>query len=257
MDESQTLTALFGDEDDLDFEGLSAIAEGGPDGQQLSDSEIEAFMREQWGLPALDVEQTIRSIEAGSSAPRPSDADSDEYSDEEWKIVQTMRRYCQDAISPATKPARLRKCVEWIFVRETEDPRNGVSFHLACQMLRSRHWVIQALIQHFWFIRGIQVEPLPFMADELPEAIEQEALLHGWDTSMEIARLAWREPGIHEPTMRERLGVDPDEFTRGLSVLLEVGVIGSKMGALYVSARPVSFRRTRQGVSWSNSFVGE
>lgn len=256
MDEPQTLAALFGDEDDLDLEALSTIAEGGPDGQ-LTDREIEAFMREQWGLPALDAEQAIRTIEAGRASPRPSDEDSDEYSDEEWMIVQTLRRYCQDAISPATKPARLKMCVEWIFVRDTQEPRHGVSFHLACQMLRSRHWVIQALIQHFWFIRGIPVEPLPFMADELPEAVEQEAVMYGWDTGREIARLTWRVPGILESDMRGRVGIDPDEFTRGLSALLDAGVIGSRMGCLHVSARPASFRRSRQGVSWSNSFVGE
>lgn len=256
MDEPQTLAALFGDEDDIDLEALSTIAEGGAD-SQLSDNEIEAFMREQWGLPSLDAEQAIRTIEAGRASPRPSDEDSDEFSDEEWTIVQTLRRYCQDAISPGTKPARRKKCVEWIFVRDTQEPKHGISFHLACQMLRSRHWVIQALIQHLWFIRGISVEPLPFMADELPEALEQEAILYGWDTGRDIARLAWKEPGILEPALHDRLGIDSDEFTRGLSAVLEVGVIGSRMGCLHVSARPASFRRTRQAVSWSNSFVGE
>ena len=256
MDEPQTLAALFGDEDDIDLEALSTIAEGGADGQ-LTDDEIEAFMREQWGLPALDAEQAIKTIEAGRASPRPSDEDSDEFSDEEWTIVQTLRRYCQDAISPATKPDRLKKSVEWIFVRDTQEPKYGVSFHLACQMLRSRHWVIQALIQHFWFIRGLAVPPLPFMADELPEALEQEAIMHGWEVGREIARLAWRAPGILEPAAHKQIAVDAEEFSRGLSGLLESGVIGSRMGCLHVSARPASFRRSGQGVSWSNSFVGE
>lgn len=256
MDEPQTLAALFGDEDDIDLEALSTIAEGGADGQ-LTDDEIEAFMREQWGLPALDVEQTIKTIEAGRSAPRPSDEDSEDFSDEEWTIIQTLRRYCQDAISTTTKPARLQKSVEWIFVRDTQEPKYGVSFHLACQMLRSRHWVIQALIQHFWFIRGTTIEPLPFMADELPEAIEQEAIVHGWDTGREIARLVWMAPGVLEPEVRRRVDADPDEFTRALSALVEAGVVGSRMGCLHVSGRPASFRRSTQGVSWSNSFVGE
>lgn len=256
MDEPQTLAALFGDEDDIDLEALSTLVEGGADGH-LTDNEIEAFMREQWGLPALDAEQAIKTIEAGRAAPRPSDEDSDDFSEEEWTIVQTLRRYCQDAISPATKPAKLKKSVEWIFVRDTQEPKHGVSFHLACQMLRSRHWVIQALIQHFWFIRGILVEPLPFMADELPEAIEQESIIYGWDTGREIARIVWNQPGILEPAARKQVAADPDEFTRGLSALLEAGIIGSRMGCLHVSARPASFRRSGQGVSWSNSFVGE
>lgn len=256
MDEPQTLAALFGDEDDIDLEALSTLAESGADGQ-LTNDEIEAFMREQWGLPALDAEQTIKSIEAGRSAARPSDEDSDDFSEEEWTIVQTLRRYCQDVISPATKPARLRTGVEWIFVRDTQEPKYGVSFHLACQMLRSRYWVIQALIQHFWYIRGIPVDPLPFMADELPEAIEHEAIIHGWDTGREIARIVWKQPGVLEPAVREQVNVDPDEFTRGLAALIGTGVIGSRMGSLHVSARPASFRRTGQGVSWSNSFVGD
>lgn len=113
------------------------------------------------------------------------------------------------------------------------------------------------MVQHFWFIRGITVEPLPFMADELPEALEQEAIMYGWEVGREIARITWRAPGILEPDVRSQVNFDADEFTRGLAALLEVGVVSSRMGCLHVSARPASFRRARQAVSWSNSFVGD
>jgi len=257
MNEALTLEMLFADDDDLDLEALVTVASGSGDSGPLSAAEIEAVMREQFGLPALNVEEMIRVAEASRAAPRPSDADSDDYDEDEWEIVKVLRRYCQDAIAPATLPKRRAACIEWMFVRGTEDRRSGVSFHLACQMLKSRHWVVQALVQHFWFVRGITPDKLPFMADELPEALEHEALLHGWYTAGKITKHAWLRPGIASPDLRAAIDADAAEYDRALGRLIEEGLVGSRLNRLHVTARPISFRRARQAVSWSNSFVGE
>lgn len=257
MDEARTLEALFSDEDELDIEALMTVAAAGEGGAPLSDAEIESLMREQFGLPTLDVESAIRSAEAARSAPRPSNDDCDDYDEDEWEIVKVLRRYCQDAIAPATTEKRRATCVEWSFVRGVEDPRSGVSFHLACQMLKTRPWVVQALIQHFWFTRGTAIAPLPFMADELPEAVEHEATMHGWYEGAKIAKRVWMAPGAVALDVRQSIDLTAKEFDRALERLVEEGIIGVRMNHLHVTSRPATFRRARQAVSWSNSFVGD
>lgn len=256
MDETQALTALFGDEDDFVLAALVAADET-EDGRPLSDAEIESLMREQWGLAPLDVSSAMREMTAGRGGVTPDDGESDDFSDEEWLIVQAMRKKCLDAIRADTPASRFQKAVNWLFVRNTEDSK-GVSFHLACQALRSRYWVIQALIQHFWYLRGITPpQGLPFMADKLPEALESEAILHGWDAGLQIATAVWGRPGVTSVQLRPHVKVDDESYARSFDALIEAGVIGNRTGALYVTSRPATFRRSGSGVSWSRSFIGE
>lgn len=254
MPEADTLLALFGDEDDFD---LGALGELVQQGTPPSDADIEALMREQWGLPALDTTGALKAAEAGRVSVRPDDSDQDDYSEEEWIIVRTMRKLCIEAISPATPAKRRARAVQWLFVRGTEETRHGVSFHLACDMLRSRHWVIQALIQHFWFLRGITPGALPFLADPLPDSLQSEAILHGWEPGLRIAMQTWAHPGIPDAELRRSVDAEPDEYDRSMLALAAAGVIGTRLGSLYLTSRPATFRRARQAVSWSNSFLGE
>lgn len=256
MDEAGTLLSLFGDEDDFDLGGLGLLAQQ-PADQPMTDAEIEALMREHLGLPSIDTASAIRAAESGKVAVRPSDSDQDDFTDEEWVIVKTMRKLCLEAITPAASPRARSRSVEWLFVRGTEESRHGVSFHLACEMLRSRYWVIQALIQHFWFLRGILPGQLPFLADPLPESIQSEAILHGWSVGMEIVTAAWSRPGVMDAELRRILEIPQGDYERSLEALIEAGVIGTRLGQVYVTSRPATFRRSRQAVSWSNSFLGE
>lgn len=256
MDEAGTLLSLFGDEDDFDLGGLGLLAQQSAD-QPMTDAEIEALMREHLGLPSIDTAGAIRAAEAGKIAVRPSDGDEDDFSEEEWAIVKTMRKLCLDAISPGTSPRARARSVEWLFVRGTEEGRHGVSFHLACEMLRSRFWVIQALIQHFWCLRGILPGQLPFLADPVPESIQSEAILHGWDAGMQIVAAAWSRPGVLDSELVRILGIPQVDYEQSLTALVEAGVVGLRMGQVYVTSRPATFRRSRQAVSWSNSFLGE
>jgi len=254
--EASALVALFGDEEDIDLAALHAVA-AQPDSGALTDAEIEALLREQWGLPTIDVEGALRAATAGQVSVRPDDDERDDYTDEEWTVVTTLRKLCLDAISASTPRKRLAKAVEFCFVRGTEEPRYGVSFHLACEMLKARPWVVQALIQHFWFLRGIEPGPLPFMADPLPEALHSEAILHGWEAGLRIAAAAWMHPGVLETDLRQQVRVGDDDYERSLGALCNAGIVSLRMGRAYLTSRPASFRRARQTVSWSRSFIGD
>lgn len=255
MLEADTLAALFGEEEDFDLSSLAAMSESEGD-EPLTDAELEAMMREQWGLAPLDVSGAMRSAEAGRVTARPDDSDQDDFTEEEWTIVKTMRKFCLDAIAISTPAKRRAKSIEWLFVRGVEDPRNGVSFHLSCQAFRCRPWVIQALIQHFWYLRDIVPPVLPFLADPLPDSLQSEAILHGWEDGMRIAATSWMRPGAVDPVLREAVGIDSGSYGRSMDALVEAGVIGLRLGRVYVTSRPASFRRTGQSVSWSNSFLG-
>lgn len=252
MDESAAIAAIFGDED-LDLESLAALAEASVN---ESPAVLEALMREHLSLPELDVEGAIRSAEAGRVAARPTDRDADDFTDEEWVVVRAMRKFCLDAISPATPARRLSACVEWIFVRGTED-KSGVSFHLACEMLYARPWVIQCLVQHFWFSRGLSPGTLPFLADTLPEAVEHEALLHGWEGGGMIARAVWSRPGMLTTDLQDAIAAPHGDVATALDAVLGAGILSVRLGRLHVTTRHETFRQTRQPVSWSNSLIGE
>lgn len=250
----ELLETLFGDEDDLDLGALVSLVEA--PGEGLDDDAIEALMREQWGLPVIDAEQAIKATEA-NHAVRPDNRDEDDFTDEEWVIVQTMRKICLNAIDRDAPVRRRRAAVEWLYVNGTEEPKHGVSFHLACDMLRSRHWVIQALVQHFWFLRSITPGPLPFLADALPEALEGEAIMTAWEPGMQIMAHLWRRPGTPLGEIAALVDLSQPEFEATAHRLVEVGLIGMSMGRAYVASRPATFRRTGQKVSWSRSLIGE
>lgn len=263
MNESpDLLRTLLGDDgagDDAALEAIlsmaSARVERGEDAP--SDEDVERLMREQWGLPVVDVAAAARSTL--DTAVYPDDQDADDYTDEEWLIVKTMRKLCLDVISRETPIRRRKFALEWTFVRGVEEPRYGVDFHLACDMLKARHWVIQALVQHFWYLRCIEPEPLPFLADPLPEAIEGEAILHAWDEGIEIMRRLWMLPGRAPAELRFATpNLSPEAFDRGFDRLADAGLIGlSAAGKAYVISRPVTFRARARKTSWSRSFLGD
>lgn len=259
MDEAQTLLSIFGDEDDNDLglDLLKQIADAGSEPGQVSDAELESMMREHFGLGHVDVKGAFDEVTSGKVSVRPVDDDRDDFSDFEWTIVQAIRKKCLDAIQVETSAKRRKAAIEWLFVHGTEDA-SGVSFHLACDSLKSRPWVIQALVQHFLYLRGIVIEGgLPFLADVIPEALESEAGMHGWIEGMAIANALWSRPGVSEAELAKVVTVSAQDFDRGLSRLIEAGLIGNKMGHLYLISRPATFRRTGNRVSWSRSFVGE
>lgn len=261
MDEAQTLLSIFGDEDDmdLDLDLLKQIADAGSQPGQVSDAELESMMREHFGLAHLDVSHEVDDVTAKKVKVIADDSDRDDFSDFEWTIVQALRRKCMDAIQNESSPKKRKAAIEWLFVQGTED-KDGVSFHLSCQMLRSRPWVIQALIQHFLYIRNIPIVlGLPFLADPIPDAIESEAGLHAWMEGMLIVAQLWRFPGIETIQLRDLMKgrMTNEEYETALTKLTDAGMIGNKMGRMYLISRPATFRRTGNKVSWSRSFVGE
>lgn len=249
--EGRLLAALFApdgsvplqdDEDDAFFAALAG------------DDFDAALQAEASRLPSIDLGAELRASARQFSAPAEEQVE-DDYSDEEWLIVRRMRELCGDAIKRSTSAKRRKEAVEWLFVRGTAERRLGIEFHLACQMLEARPWVIHALVHHIWWSRGIQPGPLPFLADPLPEALASEAIMTAWEAGPPILETLWRWPGAPLHALRELVPeLREADYQRSLDALLEAGLIADKDGTGYVSARSAKARRR---MSWSRTFVGE
>lgn len=257
------LKTIFGSEEDLDLSAIIGIVEKQESKDEpVSDEDLEAFMRAQWGLPSEgeSTDTWVRDLDRGGERVTPDDGVSDDYTDDEWRIVETMRKYCLDAIKVDANEKARDKAISWCFTVGTEDARNGVSFHLACEMLRSRPWVVQCLIQHFWMIRSITPKPLPFMADFLPEALQSEAIFHAWEGGSVILHALWKRPGCLVSELRAAVvaQLGDAEFDRAFAKLLDVGLAGvSSANRAYVTSRPAHFRKKSQRTSWSKTFIGD
>jgi len=214
-----------------------------PNAANMSPQELEAFFREQWGLPEHEPGQ------AEILPPdklTPTDKDEDDYTLEEWDMVVAMRTMCRAAINKSVSDRTRRKAIKWLFVNGTQDPRHGWSFHLLCAALRARPWVIQTLIQHQWFRKGMVIEPLPFLADVLPEALESEAIMCAWESGAIVMSRVWNQPGGLLAELRQQL-----------QTLVQEGLLGLIADRVWVSSRGANFIRPGQRVSWSRSFPGD
>lgn len=247
--EGRLLASLFSPDDlgiDAPDETLLAMV-----GTGASDAEIEAAMREAWGLPQINLAEELKQ----PAKPLAEKHVEDDYTDDEWLIVRRMRELCAETINRGTSLKRRKAAIEWLFVRGTAEQRLGIEFHLACQMFEARPWVVHALIHHIWWTKGIQPGPLPFLADPLPEALSSEAILSAWDSGPPILEALWRWPGAPLHAVRELVPeITDEEYDRSLARLLDVGLIAEKDGFGYVSARSAKVRRR---MSWSRTFVGD
>lgn len=256
IDESSAIQIIF--DDDLDIEVMQTLVRGKAAKSADEVQELESLMREHWGLPTVDVSSQLDRIRVGTAKVVPSDDDEEDFSEDEWRLILAIRKICLSSIEAGTPLSTMAKNMEWMFVRGTEEPKTGVSFHLACQMLRARPWVVQALVQHIWFARNILPPAMPFLADPLPEALQSEAILYGWGEGASILAALWMRPGIYSNELQQSvLQMNSKPYETALASLIERGLIGNKLGRLYCISRPVEFRRTGQQVSWSASFIGD
>lgn len=260
MDESAILQALFESDDELDLDAgiMRALAEADAGSTTITDAEIERQMREHLGLSKLDVSGTLSAApNAGVAIVRPSDDDRDDYNEYEWKIVLSMRNHCMRAIRPETSHKARHAALRWLFVRGEEDSQ-GIAFHLACEALQARPWVIQALIHHYFAIRDIHLEGgLPQGSDELPDALESEAMFHGWLAGIEVAKALWRLPGLLESELVAMTSLDDDGCHRALACLIDAGLASMRVSRAYLTSRPGAIRGSGSGLSWSRSFLGD
>lgn len=263
--EQAALLTIF-DDGDLDLGVLMQLAaeppaeqdEPGLGGSPMSDDELETLMREHWGLQTLDVSRAVKDADAGNSAVRADEKAEDDFTDEEWQIVRSLQTHCRKVIAQTTTARARRKEIDWCFMRGTEDS-HGVSFHLACESLMCRPLVVQTLIQHYWFQRNIIIpDPLQFLADPLPDALQTEALFHAGVDGLHIATRAWAHPSRSGaelmaaclPHMEDKQARYDEAFIR----LEKAGLVMLAVDRVYFTSRKPSFRKFRRE-SWSRSFV--
>ncbi len=260
--EQTTLAVLFDDEDDGESL-LSLLRQAGeeiPNDAELSDDEIEGLMREHFGIGNhIDLAREAAHHESTSGRIEEVKHVEDDFTDEEWMIVTGLKAHCRRIVQPSISPKTLKKEVQWAFVRNTEDDK-GLSFHLACEALGARPFVVQTLIQHYWGLRDITIEPLPFLADPLPDPLYTESLFHAGTAGGELAKVIWGAPGQRISTSFEQvlqkhgLASTQEELEQALRDLENAGLVKLTLGSAHFISRHPAFRRFRR-VSWARTFL--
>lgn len=255
--EARAVVALF-DEDDGDLTPLLGLLNASQSAAPSEEAELEALMREHFGLARVDLDK--ESAQFARSPERLNEAaEADDYTDEEWVIVSGIRNHCRRAIRTGTSDRQRLKEVRWLFIRGEEDDK-GLSFHLACEALSVRPFVVQTMVQHYWGMRQIVVPQFPFLADPLPDPLLTECLYHAGTCGGQIGGAIWSEPGVTLPDLKRRIeghgGATQAEFDAALVDLQEAGLIQVALGrAHFISRRSASNRSRRQ--SWSRTFQME
>lgn len=264
--EASALLSIFEGEDDLDLSLLMSIAKGDaqpaaspPESDEsLSPEELEDLMRSHFGLPRLDVKDALRAADQGNPHIREQERAEDDFSEEEWIIVRALRRHVRRVIQPAIADKSRNDEIRWCFMRGTSD-KQGVSFHLACQSLRARPFVVQTLLQHYWHQRAIVVgKPFEFLYDPLPDPLQTEALYFAGTEGLTIASRVWSHPSIHTIDLARFATQSMPEarYLQVVGALEESGLICGKLDRWYVTSRKPAFRKFRRQ-SWSASFVSD
>lgn len=269
------LSSAINEEGEPDLEALFKDVQDGDISQEVADAvmsadKIEALLREQWSLPKLDLSGEINRADAlyrsgGEIKDDPFAAD--DYTDEQSEIVKALKKPCLKAIDPSAKEKDRDDAIRWIFEVGAKE-KHGMTFEATCRALGARGFVVQALIQHFWFLRGIVISELPYLSRPLSEILEQEAIIHGMEPGLNLARTVWKNPSIHREKLLLKVAGDDQEklaeHARVLDRLYEEGLLAERMGMVYFTSRhPEKRHRANKlqgkvrGVSWSQSFVGD
>lgn len=266
--EVTTLSALFDDDADLSQLVTLLRAESAQEQGKTAEQEIEAMLRERWGMNHIDLEREASAYAKDPGRIEDKPNVEDDFTDEEWLIVRGLRDHCRKVVRTTAGAKQRQREVKWAFQMGVEDDK-GLSFHKACTALQTRPFVVQSLIQHYWGLRDIVVGPLPFLADPLPDPLYTEALFHAGEIGGEIAKLAWMSPGDTileiESRLREMRNASPLPVTRPLTQkwfdqalqdLQEPGLLKVSLGRAHFMSRPPAMRKFRRA-SWSRSFVFE
>lgn len=244
------IASLFADCDDDELSRLLSVAR---------DGDAEA------GVPLLRVDRDVAAFsEDGSGRIRPDDSIADDFDDSQWALVLQLRAICQDAIREKVSPPKRQRAIEWLFIPNKEfgmsrgrAPGPASTFSLVCAALGARDWVIRALIHHLWYLRDMRIGMLPMLAAPLPEALENEALLKGWEAGGRLAGIAWSFPGIEKAIAIESVvnaGVSHQDTLNGLDAMLDSGLLGIRGTRLYFSARNSQVRKSGS-IGWARSFL--
>lgn len=260
--EQNTLALLFDDEDDGEsLIGLLAQATGAQSdspSEALSDDELEQLMREHFGIANhIDLAREAAALEAGSGRIEEVKHVEDDFTDEDWQIVRGLQRHCRRIVKTDTPPKALQRHVKWMFVNGTKDD-SGLSFHLACQALQTRPFVVQALVQHYWGLRDVRIGQLPFEADILPDPLYTECLMHAGIEGGDIGKRIWDSPGAPILEVMRRASnngaVPQKHLEQAVADLQENGLILVNLGISHFIARRPAFRKFRR-LSWSRTFL--
>lgn len=181
----------------------------------------------------------------------------DDFTDEQWILVNILKRRVREACNVNTQSAKRWKAIEWCFVPGTPEPKHGVEFSDLCMALGARPEVIRARIHHQWYMAGVVLErPLPLMAVKMPEQYESEAIMSAWDGGLLVCQEIWRWPGIPMGVLAKQtegmLAELQSDFTEVMDRLVASHLVAWRFGCAFLIGRKAHGRR--RNFSWSKSF---
>lgn len=253
------------------FEGLDAFDLSDSDG----DHEVEPVGSEEpsTGSSPFDQELALAALsnipKPGAAQRRKKDEQLRNLSAEDFEAgverlsFEIIKANIDALFDRKRKAADLVAAAMWVFGRNPDD----VSFDTCCQTLCTRQDVLRLRI-HYEFWRKWYVFPVsfPFLIDPVPEAIEGEIYIIASDEGADIARIAWRQPGIRTSELIEQAsrGANTDRYRHALELLAERYLISMMNDSWYLTGRnPMlraidiaasPYRPRLNQISWSKMF---
>ena len=175
-------------------------------------------------------------------------------------IFVRMRDQIRLACNVNTPWKRRKRAISWLFISGDQQDED-MSFNESCRALGARKMVLQTRLQYQLFRAGLPLpEPLPFLADPLPETLCMEVLLHGGELGLDIAKTLWAWPGMRVDLLKAEFCENGDDalYNRTIKHLEDAGLIGLReVYWFFISRNPDLYAiEGRRRFQWSRSFLG-
>lgn len=186
------------------------------------------------------------------------------------RLAKLIKLRIQDACGANTPWETRRDAIRWIFCStdDSMDQNARLSLRDALAVFGARHHVLQARVVYQLYINALPLRsPLPFLADGLPEIIENELWgvfgAHNGYNAVTLARVAWLWPGMRIDLFRSECqksflsGPDVLPFEDLLDKMLDAGYLGVAAGFVFAICRNPSKQQKKNGsmyniYSWSS-----
>lgn len=186
------------------------------------------------------------------------------FDDETQRQLALLLKYrINDACQISSSVETRKKAIKWIFCSSdstmTEICVPPISFRDTLSVFGARHYVIQTRVVYQLYRNCIPLRtPLPFLADGLPEIIENELYgnfgVDNANNAVLLARTAWLWPGIRIDILKEEClkgwFQDGDPFDELINKMADRGYIGIANAFVFMICRNPSLKNLKN-YSWS------
>lgn len=255
------------------FQGLAAFGDGGDD----DDGEVGVLLGEEdLGLTSSPNQES--ALAALSNIPhlgrirkRKKDTalrtfTEDDFENQIEKLsFRTIKNAADILFDKKAKVDDIMEALLFLFGRTDQD--DVFNFDNCCKALSTRNDVLRLRI-HFEFWRTWKVFPMefPFLIDPVPSYIEGEIYYKAGDEGYDLAKAAWRKPGIQSAELIEEAsgGENTDDYLKALQLLSDSYIMSQQNDCWYLTGRnPIMraidhsaspYKAQFNNVSWSKMF---